>query len=129
MRLFVLFSLILIAACDTLVVYPEVESEGVSLRTDGPDDGDLRTIGLVLRNEGTVTIEAEACASVEERVGDRWTAERPGGRACDLEAVVLDPGASRVEQLDTSDLSNGTYRFVQETSVGAVASSSLRVDR
>ncbi len=129
MRFLALASLVMVAACDTFVVYPRVEAEGVSLDTDGPDDGDRSTIGLVLRNEGTVAVEAEACASVEERVGDEWTAERRDGRACDLDAVVLDPGESRVEQLDTGDLPNGTYRFVQETSVGTVASTSLKIDR
>ena len=123
------FLLLAFAACDTLEVFPQVTADGVSLETDGPDDGVLATIGLVLRNESAETIETAGCAGVERRVEDVWTPDAISDRPCDLGAIVLEAGESYVEAIDIADLPNGTYRFTRATSAGVVASSSLRVDR
>ena len=136
MRTLPLVLLLGLVACDTVETFPPeagVGLEGVTLATDRDSYNNRSTVGLTLRNDGAeqVLTGVLECAQIERRTDAGWTLDLDlNDRACIAIGIILEPGDDLEGEVDLGDVGGvpgGTYRLVQGTSVGDVASPSFEV--
>ena len=133
MRIFALVSLLALAACDTVAVFPPegaIVVNGFSLVTDRTVYDNGSDVTLTLRNDGPVQGEMGVlgCAILEQRTEAGWTAALDrNDRVCILMMVGVSPGQEIVAVADLDGVRDGTYRFVQPVSGMRVATASFTV--
>ncbi|MGB3544628.1 immunoglobulin-like domain-containing protein [Rubrivirga sp.] len=135
MRTLPLVLLLGLAACDAVETFPPepgVALEGVSLATDRDSYNNRSTVGLTLRNGGEDRIETGGlgCARLERRNSSGWSRRDFFPRVCLDILLSLSPGNQFEVDIElglVGGVPGGTYRFVQRTSVGDVATPSFEV--
>ena len=134
MRALLVCSLVALAACDASapeVADASIEIDGVTLTTDRAayGGGDDAVLTLTNGGEGVVETGVLACAQLERQRGGGWSRDLPfNDRGCILPLFAFGPGESTTAAVRLADVAAGSYRFVQDTSVGALATPTFQVE-
>ena len=125
MRVLPLAVLLVLAGCDAVF-----GSGGVSLATDGDAYARGAVATLTLRNSSdeTASMDPLECARLDRRADGGWARDPDGNdRVCGRVIVNVPAGDELTAGATLEGVGAGTYRFVQETSVGDAVSGSFEV--